>query len=289
MKRNYLYAWIAVAGMTASCSKEVPNNESPASHVINIEASVAPQSRNPQLEANGSGTFTTDDVMTLFISGDNIAIPKDYTYNSTLLTWEDLKLPEGTGQVSFSGCYPQMTVTDGTFEFNTQTAKDKDLLLASAQSVTVGTADPVVLSFDHALHYLELNFTAGTGYSNEDIKNLKVTCNAKTTCVVDAAKGSIKETKETKADYTSTGTTASFYLVPQATNGITLTMEVSGETKKLTLDQLFQQLNNPQTNITGGKRCSLTLKINRSGITVENATIGAWGNQVTTEGEVVIG
>lgn len=290
MKKNYLIALMAAASMAVSCSNEAPGNESVQGNVINIEASVSPQTRTPQLGTDGSGNFTDGDIISLFIAGEQMTtISTDYKYHSTLLTWDNLKLPENTSQVTFAGCYPQAATTDGTFEFNILTADNKDLLLAPAQSVKAGTADPIHLSFGHALHLLNLNFTAGTGYSSTDLQDLKITCHAKTTCVVDAAKGSIKETKATTGDINATGATASLYLIPQATDGITLSVTINGETKTVTLKELLQQLDNSQTTLQGGKSCTLTLKVNRNGITIEDATIGAWGNQVTTEGEIVIG
>lgn len=80
-----------------------------------------------------------------------------------------------------------------------------------------------------------------------------------------------------------------FYLVPQATDVISLTIGIQNESKKIALDNLFQQLGSQQTELQGGKRCSLTLKVGREGITIEGATIGAWGDQVTANDEIVIG
>lgn len=94
---------------------------------------------------------------------------------------------------------------------------------------------------------------------------------------------------EGRDDYRTTGNVASFYLAPQATDAISLTIGIQNESKKITLDNLLQQLGSQQTELQGGKRCSLTLKVGREGITIEGATIGAWGDQVTADGEVVIG
>ena len=72
-------------------------------------------------------------------------------------------------------------------------------------------------------------------------------------------------------------------------DAISLTIGIQNESKKITLDNLLQQLGSQQTELQGGKRCSLTLKVGREGITIEGATIGAWGDQVTADGEIVIG
>lgn len=290
MKKNYLYVLLAASLTAASCSNELPENVPASDGVIHIEANVSPQTRSPQLDSDGSGTFAKGDALSIFVAGNGTTVTANYAYASDLLTWSQLGLPEDVKQVTFAACYPQpTTVKDGTFEFNTLTAPEKDLLLAPAQPVSVGTAETVRLTFGHALHNLNLNFVPGNGYTDSDIRSLTLACQAKTTCVVDAAQGTIQKVNEETGDYQATGNTASFYLVPQATDAISLTIGIQNESKKITLDNLLQQLGSQQTELQGGKRCSLTLKVGREGITIEGATIGAWGDQVTADGEVVIG
>lgn len=290
MKKNYLYVLLAASLTATSCSNELPENVPASDGVIHIEANVSPQTRSPQLDSNGSGTFAKGDGLSIFVAGNGTTVTANYAYASDLLTWSQLGFPEDVKQVTFAACYPQpTTVKDGTFEFNTLTAPEKDLLLAPAQPVSVGTAETVRLTFGHALHNLNLNFVPGNGYTDSDIRSLTLACQAKTTCVVDAAQGTIQKVNEETGDYQATGNTASFYLVPQATDAISLTIGIQNESKKITLDNLLQQLGSQQTELQGGKRCSLTLKVGREGITIEGATIGAWGDQVTADGEVVIG
>ena len=290
MKKNYLYVLLAASLTAASCSNELPENVPASDGVIHIEANVSPQTRSPQLDSNGSGTFAKGDGLSIFVAGNGTTVTANYAYASDLLTWSQLGFPEDVKQVTFAACYPQpTTVKDGTFEFNTLTAPEKDLLLAPAQPVSVGTAETIRLTFGHALHNLNLNFVPGNGYTDSDIRSLTLACQAKTTCVVDAAQGTIQKVNEETGDYQATGNTASFYLVPQATDAISLTIGIQNESKKITLDNLLQQLGSQQTELQGGKRCSLTLKVGREGITIEGATIGAWGDQVTADGEVVIG
>lgn len=290
MRKNYLYVLLAASLTATSCSNELPENAPASDGVIHIEANVSPQTRSPQLDSNGSGTFAKGDGLSIFVAGNGTTVTANYAYASDLLTWSQLGFPEDVKQVTFAACYPQpTTVKDGTFEFNTLTAPEKDLLLAPAQPVSVGTAETVRLTFGHALHNLNLNFVPGNGYTDSDIRSLTLACQAKTTCVVDAAQGTIQKVNEETGDYQATGNTASFYLVPQATDAISLTIGIQNESKKITLDNLLQQLGSQQTELQGGKRCSLTLKVGREGITIEGATIGAWGDQVTADGEVVIG
>ena len=66
-------------------------------------------------------------------------------------------------------------------------------------------------------------------------------------------------------------------------------ISIGNDTKSLTLDKLLEQLGSAQPELNGSKRCTLTLKVSREGITVEGGSINAWGNQVTADSEVIIG
>lgn len=206
------------------------------------------------------------------------------------LQWPDFGLSEDVSLVTFSACYPTQKVEqDGTFDFNSFEAPYSDLLISAAQPVDVGTSEAVSLTFRHALHRLNLEIQPGKGYTEDDLSQLSCIFSAKTTCVVDAVKGSVKEVKDEQGSLTVTAAKASFYLVPQATDGISFTLTLGGETKHFTLDALFKQSGNPQTALESGKSCTLTLKVGRDGITVSGGSIGAWEDQATADGEVVIG
>lgn len=287
MKKKHLLVCLAIAIAAASCNNEVPGNEK----VINIEASITPQSRAPQLGTDGSGSFSDDDVMSLFISNsENANVALDYKYGTGFITWNSIGFEEQFPSVMVAACYPkQSNIQNGNFEFNVLSAPDKDLLLAPQQSVKVGTSETVHLTFSHAMHKLDLSFTLGNGYSEKDISSLSLKINAKTTCVVDGVKGVIKEVKDNVGEYYSTKANPSLYLVPQSTSGVVMNINIGGESKSISLDELLNQLGKPQEKIEGGKYTSLKLKINRNGITVEGGSIGGWENQVTADGEVVIG
>ncbi len=287
MKKKHLLVCLAIAIAAVSCNNEVPGNEK----VINIEASITPQSRAPQLGTDGSGSFSDDDVMSLFISNsENANVALDYKYGTGFITWNSIGFEEQFPSVMVAACYPkQSNIQNGNFEFNVLSAPDKDLLLAPQQSVKVGTSETVHLTFSHAMHKLDLSFTLGNGYSEKDISSLSLKINAKTTCVVDGVKGVIKEVKDNVEQYYSTKANPSFYLVPQSTSGVVMNINIGGESKSISLDELLSQLGKPQEKIEGGKYTSLKLKINRNGITVEGGSIGGWENQVTADGEVVIG
>lgn len=314
MKKSVLYAFITAMLTAVSCTNDIPANVtgdtsgntsedtsegtsgsgsgdlSGNSGKISIVASVASQTRTPQLGSDGSGSFEKGDKMTLCITGGAAPVVTDYAYEVDFLQWPDFGLSEDVSQVTFSACYPTQKVEqDGTFEFNSFNSSYDDLLLAAAQPVEVGTSEAVSLTFRHALHRLNLEIQPGKGYTEDDLSQLSCICSAKTTCVVDAVKGSVKEVKDEQGSLTVTGAKASFYLVPQATDGISFTLTLGGETKHFTLDALFKQSGNPQVALESGKSCTLTLKVGRDGITVSGGSIGAWEDQATADGEVVIG
>lgn len=309
-----LYAFITAMLTAVSCTNDIPANVtgdtsgntsedtsegtsgsgsgdlSGNSGKISIVASVASQTRTPQLGSDGSGSFEKGDKMTLCITGGAAPVVTDYAYEVDFLQWPDFGLSEDVSQVTFSACYPTQKVEqDGTFEFNSFKSSYDDLLLAAAQPVEVGTSEAVSLTFRHALHRLNWEIQPGKGYTEDDLSQLSCIFSAKTTCVVDAVKGSVKEVKDEQGSLTVTGAKASFYLVPQATDGISFTLTLGGETKHFTLDALFKQSGNPQVALESGKSCTLTLKVGRDGITVSGGSIGAWEDQVTADGEVVIG
>lgn len=287
MKKKHLSVCLALAFIASSCKNELPQDE----NVINIEASITSQSRAPQLGSDGSGSFSDGDVMSLFISNtENSTVALDYEYGTGFITWNSIGFEEQFPSVMVAACYPkQSNIQNGNFEFNVLTASYQDLLLAPQQTVKVGTSETVYLTFSHAMHKLDMSFTLGDSYADKDVSSLMLSINAKTTCVVDGVKGKIKELKDEVGQYSSTGASASFYLVPQSTSGVVMNINIGGESKSISLDELLNQLGKPQEVIEGGKYTSLKLKINRNGISVEGGTIGGWENQVTADGEVVIG
>lgn len=64
---------------------------------------------------------------------------------------------------------------------------------------------------------------------------------------------------------------------------------VDDQKKTLALSDLLNQLGEPQNDLKGGAKCTITLKVGREGIIVESGTIGAWEDQVTVDGDLIIG
>lgn len=287
---NKVYVLLMAGVLAASCSKKEVEMPQEGKDLIEIVTNVAPQTRVPNLGQDGSGNFVQGDVLSVFVSGNMNTIHTTYTLGTTSMTWSGLKLAGDVSEVTFSACYPQQELgSDGTFEFNTYSAEYKDLLLSEAQKVTVGTPKPVNLSFNHAMHLLNVNFTSDGYYSAEELKTLVTTCKAKASCVVDAASGRIKETKPGVESFIAEGAAAAFYLVPQSTSDVILSVKINQLTKEYSLKTLLEDLGTPQETLQGGKKITLTLKLCKDKIIVESGSIGAWGDQATVDGEVVIG
>lgn len=291
MKKILFYALAATTLALTSCKKNVLETPSAADNAIHIVASIASQARAPQLANDGSGSFSQGDKMSLFLTEDDANNQSvDYEYGSGILTWGSLGLADSNAKITLAACYPQQDrIQNGEFEFNTLTASEVPAVTDCAGASSRSLSEAVYLNFSHALHRLDLTFTPGESYTSEDLESLSISLNAKTTCVVDGLQGKIKGVKSETGTYTANNTKASFYLVPQSTAGITLKISIGNDTKSLTLDKLLEQLGSAQPELNGSKRCTLTLKVSREGITVEGGSINAWGNQVTADGEVIIG
>lgn len=116
-----LYAFITAMLTAVSCTNDIPANVtgdtsgntsedtsgsgsgdlSGNSGKISIVASVASQTRTPQLGSDGSGSFEKGDKMTLCITGGAAPVVTDYAYEMDFLQWPDFGLSEDVSQVTF--------------------------------------------------------------------------------------------------------------------------------------------------------------------------------------------
>lgn len=104
MRKSVLYAFIAAMLTAVSCTNDIPANVngdtsgntsedtsegtsgsgsgdlSDNSGKISIVASIASQTRTPQLGSDGSGSFQKGDKMTLCVTGGAAPVVTDYAY-----------------------------------------------------------------------------------------------------------------------------------------------------------------------------------------------------------------
>lgn len=261
--------------------------------VIEIQTTIGSIPRSPSLDDSGKGNFVSGDVFSVFTAGEGFEpVSANYEVGKTELTWSGMDLPSNVRSVNISACYPQQAINvGGTFVFDLNTAGEKDLLLAKSQAIEVRTENPVRLSFTHALHQLQIHLTATGEYTEEELASLQVSCQARSACVIDALAGNIEEVKDKVATFSANGKQVSFILVPQRTDMVTLTFSINDKSCSYQLNNLLAQLENPQDELKGGCRLILNLNLVKEGtdlIIVEDATIGAWEEQGSIDGEITL-
>lgn len=289
--KNVLISLVAASALAlTACDK---NDEAPGGR-IEIIPTIGALTRTPSLNGDGSGGFTEGDRFTIVTSrGWEAARSSDYTVGDNWQTWEQLGYPTGV-KINFAACYPPVQPAgDGTFTFDSSTAEYKDLLLAPAQPVDAFSTAPVHLAFGHALHKLEVNFTAAPeDYTAEELATLTLTCTARKACVVDARGGTVRSVTADKAVFHSTGAKAVFILPPQPTADVEVELTVGESTTSTTLADLLEQLGKPHNTLDGGSRLELNITLSREeGVTetpvnVGDATIGPWDDQDIVSGTV---
>lgn len=290
MKQTLISLVAALTLVLTACDK---NDDAPGG-CIEIIPTIGSQTRVPSLNEDGSGGFTKGDQFTIVTSrGWETARSSDYTVGGDWQTWEQLGYPTGV-KINFAACYPPaQPAGDGTFTFDSSTAEYKDLLLAPAQPVDAFSTVPIYLAFGHALHKLELNFTADAAdYTAEELAALTLTCTARKACQVNGKAGKLGTVLTDKAAFSATGAKAVFILPPQPTADVRLDITVGGTTTSTTLAELLEQLGKPHNTLEGGHRLELNITLNREeGVTetpvsVGNATIGPWDDQDIVSGTV---
>lgn len=121
-----LFFFLAVLAILSGCDHSNEQTLTVGTRRIDLRPGIEALTRSPHLEADGSGMFTDGDVFLLTVSvSDTYTQMKDYMMPSTILNWEDLKLPDGTEEVCFAGCYPKYDEEMGnnTFVFNVNHAE----------------------------------------------------------------------------------------------------------------------------------------------------------------------
>lgn len=295
MRKQLITLFFVSAVIFAGCSK---NNDdiSPGGN-IQIVSSIGALTKAPALEEDGSGGFIGGDKFTIVTSrGWETTQAWEYTVGQEWLTWEELGYP-ADGKVGFAACYPMAEISDGgTFTFDCETAQYKDLLLAVPQEMDSYSTTPVVLNFKHALHLLEITFSADAqDYTEKELNGLSVTCTARKSCTVNVNEGTIVSTGTEKATFVSAGPKSVFILPPQPTSDIGIEFSIGENTTSMTLREILETFGNNQTELVGGSRIKLNITIDRNDgivetpIRVDDANIAPWDDQAIVSGTINIG
>lgn len=135
MKKSVLYAFITAMLTAVSCTNDIPANVngdtsgntsedtsgsgsgdlSGNSGKISIVASIASQTRTPQLGSDGSGSFEKGDKMTLCVAEGSTYAATDYAYEVDFLKWPDFGFSDEVSQVTFSAFLSYATSGTGWY------------------------------------------------------------------------------------------------------------------------------------------------------------------------------
>ena len=224
----------------------------------------------------------------LTVSGEGFDdISEIYTVGETELFWSDLELPDNSGTVYFSGCYPdQDAVSDGSFRFDMPADGETDLLLAKAVPVAY-QASVVELKFSHAFHRLAIEYVSDGTYSDSDLSQVATSVNAMSSCTVDLRKGEVESGSAARpARYMEKkGNSVSYMLIPQQKDDVTVEVSFQGMKKTFTLPDTTGD-GQALSQLEGGKMLTVRLEISSDGIRMDGGEIIGWESQGTVNGGI---
>lgn len=220
MKRIAICGAAALTALFAAACSSKSNEPTPAGErVITFKTDIGAFTRAPQLDADGSGSFTPGDSFTLLAGSGSASRTLEYTLGTTTLRWSDLDFAAEGATVDFAACYPTRTLDGGRFDFTVRQDASGDLLMASARGVKVGSELPVALHFRHAMHRLVVKYTVED--ASVDASAIETSCTARNSCTVDLAANSL-ECGSTEESFSARGGQVTLLLVPQAADGVAL-------------------------------------------------------------------
>lgn len=284
MKKTIFGAALVSTLICGACSK----NDNPATpqqpdkNAITFTTRIEALTRAPQLDQDGSGSFTPGDTFTL-LAADKEAHSRtiDYSVGATVLYWNDLSFAQQGSTVDFAACYPTQKLDGTRFGFTLRQEAAGDLLLARTQGVEAGSQKPVALAFRHAMHRLVVKYSVTD--SSVSASDIETSCTARNSCTVDLASGGI-EPGESTDSFTARGETASLLLVPQAAKLVTLEIRAGEITKRCTLSEL----DSAPEMLEGGKILTVNLTIQNGTIRFDGLTIEGWGDQGSIDDEIIL-
>ena len=257
---------------------------------------------------DGSGTFTPGDTWGLFTldADDNVTASNiEYTCGGTVLYWDHLS--HAPGDITFIAHYPRLPdATNPTrYTFNVAEAAAKglseaDLLIARATGnpQTNSAANPVRLSFRHALHSLRIHLTAGTGVDPAGIEGATVTLlNMKSTADITLFQdeilsgtlpGDTPYPPATTKLNPATGTyDARFIVAPQEFPLGTEWIKITPADGNTYIYKLPEKAPGDFLGLDPGEETTLNLTLTgKHTVELTSSDIGPWTEQNTVDGEV---
>lgn len=315
---RYLFTLFVLTTLAlAAChNDDLPGGNTLPEGAVHITADIeGVQTRAPQLDADGAGSFEpadewgmytfTGDATSPAYSNQNIAYRAG---NSNPLYWKDLSETEA---VTFSAHYPRITNTmpdiddPAAYLYMPQAWNHTDDLLHATATASKGKT--VALTFKHLMHRLVINLAAGDGMTGTNLSSALINSVAKNgaptmfasvevnllTGVVnyDRVDGSVILSNEG-------GANADWKVAPQD-------LTTGAEWLRITVGEDVWYYHVPadlntaepgnQTRLESGKRLTLNLKLKKKsgtgGTEVEltGSNISGWDTQPEITDEVVIG
>lgn len=293
---------LAVFALSSCHNDDLPGGNPLPEGAVHITAGIeGVQTRAPQLDANGAGTFEPTDMWGMYTftgdatspaySNENIAYKAD---NSTPLLWKDLSETEA---VTFSAHYPRITAdiaNPAAYMYMPEKwNKTDDLLHATA---TASKGETVALTFKHLMHRLVVNLAAGDGMEGADLSSALIQSSARDNTATMCARVEVNLlTGAVNYDRVDGGTTfgngssgsADWIVAPQdLTAGAEwLRIEVDGDVwhYRVPADLNTAEPGN-QTRLESGKQLTLNLTLKKNPdtgntVTLTGSDISGWGAQ----------
>ena len=123
---------LTIAGCAKNEEPKVPANPetpgtptAPADRPIIFTTAIA-ATRSPQLEADGSGTFTAGDTFMLYAhDGNGASAALDYTIGATALYWREIAFAQEGERINLAACYPKQTLDKGGIRLHGDTVSGR--------------------------------------------------------------------------------------------------------------------------------------------------------------------
>ena len=305
MKRTTLYisAALALALALAGCTKdnsEVLNNDGPVA--ARFIASIGNGATATPAAPDTSSTRVSGEDGDAWDNGDCIGITGAGYTNIPYVTGGDGNFTPTSTTIyynnaqnyTFSAYCPykdDSELTDGritaTTDAGAQNAQaEMDFLFASG--ATGSTSSPTVkFTFRHSMSRVTLTFGAGSGVDfsggkpeSYTLGGLQLDGTFDTATGVAAADAGA-QSGEVPMALESGSLTSSVILFPQTADALPLVVEYNGQEYKATLTV-------PDGALQAGKNYTWTVKVNNKGLDVGSATITAWNDKSSGEGEATI-
>lgn len=316
---RYLFTFLVLAmlALTACHNDDLPGGNTLPEGAVHITADIeGVQTRAPQLDADGAGSFEpadewgmytfTGDATSPAYSNQNIAYRAD---NSNPLKWKDLSETEA---VTFSAHYPRITGTmpdiddPAAYMYMPQAWNHTDDLLHATATASKG--ETVALTFKHLMHRLVVNLAAGDGMEGADLSSALINSAAKdgytptmfANVEVNLLTGAVTYGKATGSVMLSNGSNgnADWIVAPQD-------LTAGAEWLKITIGEDVWYYHVPadlnpaepgnQTRLESGKQLTLNLKLKKNSgtgdteVELTGSNISGWDTQPEITDEVVIG